>query len=102
MKSSSAELLLPLLCLLNQQFLLLWLKRLVNRQLADVANDEVLQQGRGHEHVLLATEQLKQLLQLHTEVLLLLQKQLKSALYQSRLQHLLRHPLCLHHLQLPA
>ena len=98
MKSSSAELLLLLLCLPNQQFLLLGPKRLVNRQLADVANDEALQQGRGHEYVLLAIEQPKQLLQLRKEVLLL--KELRSALNPSRLLHPLR--LCLHHLQLPA
>ena len=98
MKSSSAELLLLLLCLPNQQFLLLGPKRLVNRQLGDVANDEALQQGRGHEYVLLAIEQPKQLLQLRKEVLLL--KELKSALNPSRLIHPLR--LCLHHLQLPA
>ena len=77
------------------------LKRLVNRQLADVANDVALQQGRGHEPVLLAIEQPKQLLQLHKEVLLL-QKEIKSALHQSRLLHLLRHPLRLYQLQLPV
>ena len=100
MKSSSAELLFLLPCLPNQQFLLLWPKRLVNRQLADVANDEALQQGRGHECVLLDIEQLKQLLQLRKEVLLLHQKELKSAVNPSRLLNPLR--LCLHHLQLPA
>ena len=87
----------------NQQFLLLlWLKRLVNRQLADVANDVAPQRGRGHVPVLLAIEQQKQLLQLLKEVPLLLQKGMKSALHRSRLHHLLRHPLRLHQLQLPA
>ena len=100
--SSSALLLLPPRSLPNHQFLLLWLKRLVNRQLADVENDVARQRGRGLVPVLLAIEQQKQLLQLLKEVPLLLQKEMKSALHQSRLHHLLRHHLRLHQLQLPA
>ena len=79
-----------------------WLKRLVNRQLADVASVVAPQRGRGHVPVLLAIEQQKQLLQLLKEVPLLLQKEIKSVLHRSRLQHLLRHHLRLHQLQLPA
>ena len=78
------------------------LKRLVNRQLADVANDVARQRGRGRVPVLLAIEQPKQLLQLFKEVPLLLQKEIKSVLHRSRLQHLLRHHLRLHQLKLPA